>query len=91
MHASNRVRVDCPDGRKKARQQAQLPLVLGVPAISPRISPMTVNIREMISAEETRFHPGSDPSLVVLSQLSLVHSKPSKVLSIGVKAAACPC
>ena len=37
--------VDCPGGRKKAaRQQAQLPLVLGGPAISPRISPTTVNI-----------------------------------------------
>ena len=37
--------LDCPDGWKKAaRQQARLPLVLCVPAISPRISPTTVNI-----------------------------------------------
>ena len=44
--AGDRIGVDCPGGKKKAaRQQAQLPLVLGVPAISPRISPTTVNIR----------------------------------------------
>ena len=46
MSAGGRLGVDCPGGRKKAaRQQAQLRLVLGVPAISPRISPTTVNIR----------------------------------------------
>ena len=44
--AGYRLGLDCPDGWKKAaRQQARLPLVLGVPAISPRISPTTVNIR----------------------------------------------
>ena len=43
--ASDHLGVDCPGGRKKAaRQQARLPLVLGVPAISSRISPTTVNI-----------------------------------------------
>ena len=44
--AADRLGVDCPGGRKKAaRQQAWLPLVLGVPAISSRISPTTVNMR----------------------------------------------
>ena len=42
MSAGDRLGVDCPGGRKKAaRQQAQLRLVLGVPAISP----MMRNIR----------------------------------------------
>ena len=42
----DRLGVDCHGGRKKAaRQQTRLPLVLGVPAISSRISPTTVNIR----------------------------------------------
>ena len=46
MSVSDRLGVDCPGGRKKAaRQQARLPLVLGVPAISSRILPTTVNIR----------------------------------------------
>ena len=36
--AGDRLGVDCPGSRKKAgRQQARLPLVLGVPAISPHI------------------------------------------------------
>ena len=36
--ASDHLGVDCPAGRKKAtRKHARLPLVLGVPAISPHI------------------------------------------------------
>ena len=46
VSAGDNLGVDCPGGRKKAaRQQARLPLVLGVPAISSRILPTTVNIR----------------------------------------------
>ena len=40
--AGDRLGQDCPDGWKKA---ARIPLVLVVPAISPHISPTTVNIR----------------------------------------------
>ena len=48
--AGDRLGVDCPGGRKKvAQHQAQLPLVLGVPAISSCISPMTVNIRVYVA------------------------------------------
>ena len=44
--AGDLLGLDCSDGWKKAaQQQARLPLVLGVPAISSRISPTTVNIR----------------------------------------------
>ena len=44
--AGDRLGLNCPDGWKKAARQTRLPLVLGVtvPAISPRISPTTVNI-----------------------------------------------
>ena len=46
MSAGDRLGVDCLGGRKKAeRKQARLPLLLGVPVISSRISPTTVNIR----------------------------------------------
>ena len=48
--AGYRLGLDCPDGWKKAAcQQARLPLVLGVPAISPCISPTMVNIRVYVA------------------------------------------
>ena len=67
MSAGDRLGVDCPGGRKKAaRQQARLLLVLGVPAISPRVSPTTVSIRVYVA-----YHTGSNlvthPSCVNLA------------------------
>ena len=52
VSAGDRLGVDCSCGRKKAAQQ---PLVLGVPAISSRISPTMVNIRVY-----TAYHTGSN-------------------------------
>ena len=60
--AGYRLGLDCPDGWKKAvRQQARLLLVLGVPAISPHISPTTVNIRP------------TAPILILVTHLSCVN------------------
>ena len=54
--AGDRLGLNCPDGWKKAaQQQARLLLVLGVPAILPRISPTMVSIRVYAA-----YHTGSN-------------------------------
>ena len=67
MSAGDCLGVDCLGDRKKAaRQQALLLLVLGVPAISPRVSPTTVNIH-VYMAYRTGSNLVTHPSCVNLT------------------------